>query len=142
MLTPGTLALPQVLQLYRLDQGLTRLELARAAGLCPHCYEHLEAGRAVLSHPALEGLYVRLPVLAALMSDMVIPMAPADARCLTRLRTVILALERLDDDAQAIELTRIRLQLTWQEHDAAQASGEPPQDQGSERLSARNSESN
>jgi DNA-binding XRE family transcriptional regulator len=133
-----------VLQLYRHDQGLTRLDMARAAGLCPHCYEHLEAGRAVLSRPALESLYVRLPVIAALMSDMVIPMAPTDARCLRRLRTVILALERLDANSQAVELMRLRLQLTWQEEEASQApaAGEPDRPQGAERLSEQKSQSN
>jgi hypothetical protein len=117
------LTLPQVLQLYRHDQGLTRLAIAREAGLCPHCYEHLEAGRAVLSRHALESLYVRLPVIAALMSDVAIPLPPEAARTLVRLRTQILSLERLDDESQAVELMRVRLQLQWQDQ-AAAATGE------------------
>jgi hypothetical protein len=113
-----TLTLPQVLLLYRHDQGLTRLEMAREAMLCPHCYEHLEAGRAALSCAALECLYVRLPVIAALMTDVAIPLPPEAARTLIRLRTQIVSLERLDAGTQAIEMTRIRLQLQWEDHPA------------------------
>jgi DNA-binding XRE family transcriptional regulator len=120
MHAPNTLTLPAVLLLYRHDQGLTRLQVAQEAGLCPHCYEKLEAGRGMLSCQALTSLYVCLPVIAALMTDLPIPVPPETSRSLGRLRTLIRALEQLEPEHQAIELARVQLQLAWQEPPTAE----------------------
>lgn len=112
-LTP--LTLPDVLVIYRHDQGLTRTQLAREAGMCPHCYEKLEAGRGAICRQALEKLYIRLPVVAALMTDMAFPVPAESRHVVRRLQTLITAFERLDADSQAVALTRIRLEMRWQE---------------------------
>ncbi|MBC7542488.1 MAG: hypothetical protein H7338_07140 [Candidatus Sericytochromatia bacterium] len=115
MPAPSYLALPHVLQLFRYDQQLTRQQTARIAGMCPHCYEAIEAGRAQMSKPGLEALYVRLPVIGVLMADMALTLSTELEIVARRLRTVIRALENLDTQAQAVEIARVALDLQWRE---------------------------